>query len=105
MGATATVAPTAPISFTGSNITVGRWHFKATLTLRASGGTGTLTGDGIWEGFGIGKGSTFVPGIPGTTTIDTTTTNAVDLLLAFGTANPSNAITCDQLVLRFTPAP
>ncbi len=72
-----------------------RWVFDGTVTCRTAGGSGTVIGQGEFRYYTL---ATTMVGVDvvntATTTVDTTATQALDLMATWGTASASNSITC-----------
>ena len=101
LGSTIVIDTTAATlsTITGTNI----WRATATIDCRTAGGSGTVFGQGMVS---YHTGASGLAGIasPNTTTstIDTTTTQVIDVTAQWGTASASNTITCTNAKIRIS---
>lgn len=92
LGSTAVLDTTAIT--TPSGVTNMWWHFKGTLTCRTTGASGTVIAQGVVY-YGAAGTLLHMPIVStGTTTIDTTAAQVLDLTVEWGTASASNTISC-----------
>ena len=87
------------LTITGTNL----WNSKAVIDCRTTGAAGTVFGQGMVLYY---TSSTGLAGLatPNTTTstIDTTTTQVIDVTVQWGTASASNTITCTNAKIRIS---
>lgn len=80
-----------------------RWTFDCIITCRSTGGSGTVIAQGEFRYYTV---ATTIAGADAvsttTTTIDTTTTQAIDVKATWGTANASNTLTCTNFLAEIT---
>lgn len=101
LGATIIIDTTAVtlLSITGTNL----WNTKAVIDCRTAGASGTVMGQGMALYY---TSTTGLAGIssPNTTTstINTTTTQVIDMTATWGTASASNTITCTNIKVSIT---
>ena len=77
------------------------WEVSYILTCRTTGASGTVIGQGHFE-FDNSTNSGLFEGMPatGTTTIDTTASQAVSVTVEWGAADAANTISCTNLILE-----
>ena len=81
------------------NDTNSLWEIYVVLTCRTTGASGTVYAQGYFRDFGT-AGDTVQMVNTATTTIDTTSSLAVNLTAQWGTASASNTITCTNAILE-----
>lgn len=95
-----TIGDTGAVALVG---TVANDVFQGlyTLTCRTTGATGTVIGQGSFQ-FDNSTNSGLFEGMPstGTTTIDTTVSQAVSLTVEWGTADVADTISCTNVTLE-----
>ncbi len=89
------VATTGAMTLNGT-ITEAGWWLEVIITCRSAGASGTVVASGLFE-YDDGTQHDLVK--TSTTTIDTTGTNDVDVTAAWGTADTSNTVTLQTLVV------
>lgn len=102
LGSTIILDTTAKTIIQIGAISNGFWKFEGTIIGRTAGGSGTVFGQGIfsykepindtWNQFECTNTAT--------TTIDTTTTQVINLTATWGTASASNTITCSNCLIK-----
>jgi predicted RecA/RadA family phage recombinase len=96
LGSTTIVSTGAVNSGNGTN---NGWLVDVVLTCRTTGGSGTVIAQGIFtENHALGGRHDMES--TGTTTINTTTSQAITLTAQWGTASASNTISCTNLILE-----
>lgn len=96
LGSTGVLDTTAINSGNGTN---KMWLAEGTITCRTTGASGTVFGQGYYAEFHP-SGTTDSMVNTGTNTIDTTVPQAVSVTAQWGTASPSNTITCTNLTVE-----
>ena len=97
-----TVVSTGVIT-TAANLTNKFWEATAYITCRTSGATGTVMGNGAFlHDDALANNTLSIWGMTntGTTTINTTEAQAIDVTAEWGTADADNTITCQILTLE-----
>lgn len=87
---------------TGSGISARGWTLEAVITCRTVGSSGAVIGQGrvfLSTTHTAGTIDDFTPNTSATT-VNTQTTQAVDVTAQWGTASPSNTITCTNLTVE-----
>lgn len=95
LGAT-TILDTTAVSFTG-NLTNQEWSVSADITCRTTGVSGTVMGQGR---FVCETGDVFGMVLTAAVTVNTTTTETVDVTAQWGTAAAGDTITCTNLTVE-----
>jgi hypothetical protein len=86
-----------------TNTTSQFWELEIDFTIRTTGATGTLQTNGQFTYVADTSGGTYVgSGYNTNTTIDTTSTNTLDVTVEWSSANASNSIMSDIFYLKKT---
>lgn len=98
---TTTIVDTGANTLTAVGTTARFWEYDAIMTVRATGATGTIFGQG---GFKYHTGllaASFEAGAnTATTTLDLTAAQIIDFTAQWGTADPDNVINCTNLIVE-----
>lgn len=94
------ICTTGAITLT-DNLTDRRWKLRVAITLRTTGVSGTVFGQGDAALFSAAVTHTLNEMLNTTTaTIDTTASQAVDVTAQFGTSDAANTITCTNATIQ-----
>jgi hypothetical protein len=93
-----TTLVSAPVTLTSAAGTDNSWYIEAVFILRTTGASGSIKGAGILSYTNAGTITSLERALKCDTTINTTTSNTMDVRVVWNAASTNNSITCTTMV-------
>ncbi len=93
-----TTLVSAPVTLTSAAGTDNSWYVEAVFVLRTIGASGVIKGSGILSYTNAGTITSLERALKCDTTINTTTSNTMDVRVVWNAASTNNSITCTTMI-------